>query len=218
MILRINLVQPNFSLIREHLYAVSDPASPRYGKHLSKEDVEELIAPDLGALETVNDWLTSHGFNLSNAVRSGPKDWIKVKTTVQKAEEMLNTVNNSFQVKLASLLSLLKTYHLWKHSRTDEKLVRTTSWSVPEFLDAHIDLVHPTTMFRSTKPQASTTRLSNKVSSIKTIASLIPAGIDPSCNNTITPSCILQLYNATQYAVQAANKGNAIAIASYLGM
>lgn len=40
--------------------------------------------------------------------------------------------------------------------------------------------------------------------------------INPSCNSTITPSCLLKLYNATQYKLQAADKGNKIAVSSYL--
>jgi len=44
----------------------------------------------------------------------------------------------------------------------------------------------------------------------------ISAAVDPSCNTTITPSCLLQLYNAVGYSPRAPEKGN-IAIASYLG-
>ena len=90
--LRINLKQPNFDSLEEHLYAVSDPASPRYGLHLSKEQVQELVAPSSHGLLAVNHWLASMGFNIDGLVRSPSLDWVKVKATVKLAEEMLNTV------------------------------------------------------------------------------------------------------------------------------
>ncbi|KIJ37427.1 hypothetical protein M422DRAFT_260099 [Sphaerobolus stellatus SS14] len=200
--LRISLAQPQFDELERHLYAVSDPDSPRYGQHLSKEHVEELAAPHPEGLAAVNNWLYSHGFDVNDLARSPSKDWVKIKTTIQKAELMLNT-----------------TYHMWKNSKTDEALVRTTSWSVPDFLDTHIDLVHPTTMFRSIQPRAATFRLSTAApgkGAVSQVPSAGPQAVDPSCNHTITPTCLLQLYNAIDYKVQAAKKGNQIAIASYL--
>jgi len=100
MTFRISLVQPKFSVLEEHLYAVSDPASPRYGQHLSKEHVEELTAPSPEALAAVNDWLFSHGFDVNELSRSVSKDWVKIKTTVQKAEQMLNTVSGDISVNI----------------------------------------------------------------------------------------------------------------------
>ena len=43
--LRVGLPQHNFPDLERHLYEVSDPAHTRYGEHLSKEEVEELVAP-----------------------------------------------------------------------------------------------------------------------------------------------------------------------------
>ena len=85
--------QSDFHKLEEHLYAVSDPASPRYGQHLSKEQVQELVAPSSHGLGAVNDWLTSMGFDVNGLVRSPSLDWVKIETTIKVAEEMLNTVN-----------------------------------------------------------------------------------------------------------------------------
>ncbi|KAF8514827.1 peptidase S8/S53 domain-containing protein [Hysterangium stoloniferum] len=197
--LRISLAQPNFDILESHLYAVSDPDSPRYGQHLSMDAVQELTAPNPLALESLNGWLAGHGFDIHGLLRSPSSDWVKIKTTIQKAEDMLNT-----------------TYHVWKSNRTGNSLVRTTSWSLPDFLHEHVDLVHPTTMFTGgLQPRATTFPLSDKIPIITPLTDASP-DVDPSCNNTITPTCLLQLYNATQYTVQAADKGNQIAISSYL--
>ena len=100
--------------------------------------------------------------------------------------------------------------------------MRTTHWSVPEHLKDHIDLVHPTTMFGvGLSAQGLPFRFSDKVpghDALKLLtSSSSPSTVNPSCNETITPACLLELYNAVDYKVQAAHKGNQIAITSYLG-
>ena len=115
MTLRISLKQPNFNKLEEHLYAVSDPASPRYGQHLSKEQVQDLVAPSSHGLSVVNDWLASMGFNVHELVRSPSSDWVKVDTTVKQAEEMLNTVQLHHETNYCKLtrtidISCLGTY------------------------------------------------------------------------------------------------------------
>lgn len=100
--------------------------------------------------------------------------------------------------------------------------MRTTSWSLPDYVHEHIDLVHPTTMFRGgLQVKASTIRKLDKApgeAAVMSIPASSPSAVNPSCNTTITPTCLLQLYNATQYTVQSAAKGNKIAISSFLGI
>jgi len=56
--LRIGLPQQNFRVLEEHLYEVSDPNHKRYGQHLSKEEVEALVAPRKDSLDAVDEWLS----------------------------------------------------------------------------------------------------------------------------------------------------------------
>lgn len=90
--LRIALPQPNFHVLESHLYEVSDPDHSRYGAHLSKEEVESIIAPHTESIDLVNEWLASHGFNDSTITRSPAKDWAIVTVPVYLAEKMLDTV------------------------------------------------------------------------------------------------------------------------------
>lgn len=90
--LKIGLPQPNFNELEKHLYEISDPDHARYGHHLSKVEVEELVAPHPESLDTVNEWLSSLGFDNEDMVRSPAKDWITINAPVSKVEEMLNTV------------------------------------------------------------------------------------------------------------------------------
>lgn len=96
--LRIALPQPNFDVLESHLYEVSDPDHSRYGDHLTKEEVEALVAPHDESIEKVNEWLASHGFDESAISRSPAKDWVKLAVPVAIAEKMLKTVSSSKQI------------------------------------------------------------------------------------------------------------------------
>jgi tripeptidyl-peptidase-1 len=94
--LKIGLPQPNFGVLEKHLYEVSDPSHSRYGQHLSKAEVEALVAPHPESLDLVNDWLASYGFEENDMVRSPAQDWVTIKVPVRLAEEMLDTVRILF--------------------------------------------------------------------------------------------------------------------------
>ncbi|OBZ70390.1 Tripeptidyl-peptidase sed2 [Grifola frondosa] len=205
--LRIALPQPNFSVLEKHLYEVSDPFHERYGEHLSKEEVEALVAPHDESIHLVNEWLASHGIYEDDLSRSPAKDWVMVKVPVSLAEEMLKTE-----------------YHIWSHDASGNAIVRTTSYSIPEHLDEHIELVQPTTMFSRMKSLKSTVRFSDvEISSLAVNADQPPISVpsasggkvDASCNETITITCIQQLYNAVGFTPSAKN-GNQIGITGYL--
>ena len=81
-------------------------------------------------------------------------------------------------------------YHIYTHSDSGESIVRTTSYSLPESLHEHVELIQPTTMFTRLKPLRSTLHwptalLSDSPISTGTITG--PAGnqVDASCNNTV---------------------------------
>src|SRR6266550_1828850 len=91
--LRIGLPQPNFPTLERHLYEVSDPTHARYGQHLSKEEVEDLVAPYPHSLNAVNDWLSTYGLGEDHIDRSPAKDWITITIPLSLVEEMLDTVS-----------------------------------------------------------------------------------------------------------------------------
>lgn len=91
--LKIALPQPSFRVLEQHLYEVSDPEHVRYGQHLSKAEVEELVAPHPESISFVDAWLESHGLDVNDLVRSPARDWVNVRVPVSLAETMLNTVS-----------------------------------------------------------------------------------------------------------------------------
>ncbi|KAI6016231.1 Pro-kumamolisin, activation domain-containing protein [Pisolithus marmoratus] len=201
--LRIALPQPYFPLLEKHLWEVSDPSHKRYGDYLSKEETEVLLTPYPHTIDIVSEWLASYGIYEEHLFRSSAQDWITVRVPVSLATEMLDTK-----------------YHLYRHSETGEYIVRATSYSLPEFLHDHVQFIQPTTMFAQFKAFRSTFHWTTAPVSNVSIGSTItgPAGnqIDASCNQTITPTCLLQLYNADGYETSATN-GNQIGITGYLG-
>ncbi|KAJ4479142.1 subtilisin-like protein [Lentinula aciculospora] len=202
--LKIGLPQPNFEILEKHLYEVSDPSHSRYGQHLSKEEVEALVAPHPESLELVTDWLASHGFGEQDMTRSPAQDWITVTVPVRLAEEMLDT-----------------TYYVWKHTASGESIVRTTSYSLPIHLHEHVDVIQPTTTFARLKSFKSTIHKLDKETgqiveqSNTPIISASGVSVDPSCNTTVTVTCLKQLYNATDIT-PSANINNSFGITGYL--
>ncbi|KDQ08887.1 hypothetical protein BOTBODRAFT_37585 [Botryobasidium botryosum FD-172 SS1] len=181
--LRIGLPQSNFAELEKALYDVSDPSSARYGAHLSKEEVEELVAPHPESLDLVEDWLISHGFDVATLDRSPAKDWITIVVPVYQAESMFDTK-----------------YNVYKHDATGEELFRTQSYSLPEYLLEHVDVVQPTTMFgRGMRAMAKTSHFQSDE----------PTAFPPTdnCTNTrITPACLQDLYKTKGYVPKVPGK------------
>ncbi|PFH47604.1 hypothetical protein AMATHDRAFT_151702 [Amanita thiersii Skay4041] len=205
IVLRIGLPQPNFPVLEKHLYEVSDPAHERYGQHLSKEEVDNLVAPHSDSIKAVDEWLASFGFGEESIVRSPAKDWVTIRVPVSLAEEMLDTK-----------------YHVWKHDKSGDYLVRTTSYSLPETLHEHVDVIQPTTMFAQFKGAKSTLVWMDETETVEVqhgktriVDPATGLAVDPSCNTTITISCLQQMYNAVGYE-PLADGGNSIGITGYL--
>ena len=93
IVLRIGLPQLDFHVLEKNLYEVSDPDHQRYGQHLSKAEVEALVAPHPESIELVNEWLGTFGVNEDSLVRSPARDWVTLKVPVSLAEKMLDTVS-----------------------------------------------------------------------------------------------------------------------------
>jgi tripeptidyl-peptidase-1 len=92
--LRIALPQSNFDVLEDHLYAISDPYHERYGAHLTKEEIEELVAPRPESVASVTEWLSSHGVEEDDIGRSPAGDWLTIRVPVRLVEKMLDTASH----------------------------------------------------------------------------------------------------------------------------
>lgn len=112
--LRIALEQPNLAEFERTLYDISTPQHALYGRHLSRDQVKEMMKPRDESTAAVLDWLKESGIPSSNIQNTG--EWINFRTTVSKAADMLNT---NFQV--------------YNHVGTQAERVRTLQYVSPRF-------------------------------------------------------------------------------------
>ncbi|KAI1747883.1 tripeptidyl-peptidase [Xylaria castorea] len=193
--LRVALPQQHAVELEQAVIEMSTPGHPNYGKHLSQLELRSYTAPTDEAVSSVVSWLSnSHIKPLVN------NDWITFSTTVETANELLNT-----------------TFAWYQYAKGGSPKLRTLDYSVPDDLAKNIDLIQPTTRFG---------QLGARKSSIFDMQILGPADEEAKikatgtsaavtdCNTSqITPACLKSLYNI-KYKPTAS--GNLVAFASYL--
>ncbi|KAH8707046.1 tripeptidyl-peptidase 1 precursor [Phaeosphaeriaceae sp. PMI808] len=196
--LQIGLKQGRFDELDRHLHQISDPDHKRYGQHLSSDEVDELVAPSPETHDLVHEWLRENGIETDNLGYSSAKDWIIVHLPIELVESLLDTE-----------------YHNYKH-KDGSIVARTTRWSLPRHLHAHIDAIQPTTSFFRGTPQGATwvDKVVEVPASYTTPKNISIASV---CNVTsVTPECFQTLYSTKWYQTQASDK-NSVAFTNYLG-
>jgi tripeptidyl-peptidase-1 len=122
----------------------------------------------------------------------------------------------SIPISLAEEL-LSTEYYIYENADGDF-IARTTSYSLPAHVHAHVDVVQPTTMFGLFKPMRTTSHLGKVEDLVPAAAGTMLAStgttVNISCNTTITPQCIYELYGVDYKAT--ANNGNKIGITGAL--
>jgi tripeptidyl-peptidase-1 len=217
--LEIGLTLQNTDQLISKLLDVSTPKSKNYGKWLTKEAAENLVKPTTEANTAVVNWLKNEG--VTQLQSDGT--WVRFVANIETANRLLAA---DFQ----------------QYGRDGIKKIRTTSYSVPEDLHQHIDIIHPTTFFGQTAayapkyiPRPRTVRRSPAVERRQ----LLPYGYGPppsppqpartgqvradrpyfkvnsKCNSGITPVCVRQLYNVGNYT-GTPTSGSKLAFGSFL--
>jgi len=83
---------------RELIFSiVSDPKHHRYGQHLSRAQINELVKPCDETLAQVHDWLLDNDIDEDQFEYNTAKDWIKVTLPVTSIESLLDTKYSVFQ-------------------------------------------------------------------------------------------------------------------------
>src|SRR6266702_8220984 len=155
--LHLALKSHNENALIDALYEVSDPKSlkyvsplpirtrvyppvplsrHRYGAHLSKEQVAELVAPHPETLELVNSWLEHHGVSSSSISTTHGGSWLTLTgVPVFQANELLGA-----------------SYQLYQHAGTNDTILRTVGYALPTVLHTHT--CKPSHRRRSSPPRA----------------------------------------------------------------
>ena len=114
----------------------------RYGAHLSREKVAELVAPHPDSLELVFSWLKYNGVPSSSISPTNGDSWLTViGVPVSQANTLLGA-----------------SYEIYYHTSTNETILRTVGYALPAALHVHVQTVAPTTAFTSTRNLQETPR------------------------------------------------------------
>lgn len=245
--LRFGLAQRNLDRLEEMLTAVAHPDSPTYGQHYSVKDIVETFAPSAETVGRVVEWLTGSGFERSRLKVSGSKGWIAVNATVEEAEALLDAEYHVYthpetgaeQIS-AYLSALVRRGGGGGGGRgamvdvdTDNAYLAVYvhsgchSYSVPEDVREHIELIKPTVHFMHRTPTpnqlqkrsssssfvrpSTHIRLGSKVKADGTAVSLPPTLSN--CDEIITLDCLRALYEIDHVPTQV--KENTFGIREY---
>ncbi|KAF8258398.1 peptidase S8/S53 domain-containing protein [Lactarius quietus] len=190
--------------LTDALYEVSNPRNSKYGEYLSKEQVAELVAPHPETLDLVGSWLKHYGVPPSSISTTLGGNWLAViNVPVSKANEMLGA-----------------SYQLYQHVETDDTVLRTISFSLPEALHGHIETVVPTTYFGSSLKGTKRQMRHNASEVAEARTQVVPDELMTGLSNrdpakqSVTPSFLHSLYKTAGYVPAAADR-NRFGIGGY---
>ncbi|KAF8259523.1 subtilisin-like protein [Lactarius quietus] len=199
--LYIALIPRHEHALIDSLYDVSDPSSPNYGAHLSKEQVSQLVAPHPDTLELIHSWLRYKDIPSSSISTTHSGSCLKVTgLPVVQANELLGT-----------------SYQRYRRTGTnDTAILRTIGYALPTVLHEHVRTVIPTTYFASTHtlrptPQRRSVEATANMTSTELLKTLSSRNIQ-----LITPNDVRWLYR-TIYYDPAATDQNVLGIAGFNG-
>ncbi|KAI9451469.1 subtilisin-like protein [Lactarius psammicola] len=178
-------LQPHLeNALIEALYEVSNPDNEKYGVHLSKEQVAELVEPHSDTLELVHAWLGQHGVPSSSISTSHGGGWLTVTgVPVSQADELL-----------------CASYQLYRRTGTNgtEVILRTVSYAIPTALHGHVQTIAPTTHFASPRMLETPERRASKETAVMVNATSVRV-LSRVDDGPVQPSYLRRLYKTEAY-------------------
>jgi len=135
--MRFALSQSNLDKAEDFLMDVSHPDSPNFGKHWTAKQVAETFAPSQASVDAVTAWLKNSGIAPERIRKSQSMGWLTLNATVAEAENLLKT-----------------RFFLHKHSLTGKPHIGCSEYSIPDYVQPHVDFITPTVHFDTKIPQA----------------------------------------------------------------
>lgn len=189
----IALTMQNIDQLESKLLDVSTPGSANYGAHWDDDTVKSFFAPSSDAISNVTAWLEDGGVTNYNIDGT----FIDFGATLETANSLLNA-----------------SYQYFTKDGTTK--LRTMSYSIPDDVEDHIALIDPGLYIGNSQayvPMPTPSRTMPKVAPRKLATRTT---IDASCQTSITPSCLKELYNVGNYTPKVSS-GSKIGFGSFLG-
>ncbi|KAI0481386.1 Pro-kumamolisin, activation domain-containing protein [Xylariaceae sp. FL0804] len=191
--LRIGLTQTNLDLGYDRLMEVSHPDSPRYGQHLTAEEVHKLFAPTEETVDTVKSWLIESGIPASNIRHYENKGWLAIDLPAAQAERLLLT-------------------EYYEHASDHSVHLGADSYYLPTDVAPHVDLIKPGVKLSAAMKKRTLNRRTSRAGKTHGPsrmphgpANAFPSWVPPSlagipadlatCSVNITIRCIQALYD-----------------------
>ncbi|KAH9168350.1 subtilisin-like protein [Lactarius sanguifluus] len=179
-------------------HEVSDPEHSRYGAHFTKEQVADVVSPHPDTIELVRSWLGHYDIPSSSTSMTLGGNWLRVVgVSVSRANRILGA-----------------SYQLYQHIETNDTVLRTISYSLPEVLHWHIQTILPTTYFSSPLTEEMKPRM--HFSAVVEARGKAGSVLSSRDEDGITPSCLRSLYKTLGYVPTTTDR-NALGIAGYGG-
>jgi tripeptidyl-peptidase-1 len=176
-------------MFHQTLNDIANPKHPRYGQHLTRTELKELVRPHQDSTNAVLGWLRASSISDEDISIDG--EFINFVATIGQAEAMMDTKFENYQ-------SLNK--------RSVQK-VRTLKYSIPRDLLHHVDMVQPTTRFAQIMPERSQIIKTEVLGAAQTDIKAVNEVNATACNSTITPQCLVDLYNIKGFTPSGQNDG-----------
>lgn len=185
---RIALKQENAYQFEQHVLAISTPDDPKYGEHMSREELKAMLQPSSDASAAIQQWLHNEGVPSSDIEDNG--DWINFYVSATEAERIMDT-----------------NFYYYSNSVNGVERIRTLHYSVPQALHKYIHMIQPTTRFGQINPQRSTIYQHFEIGESRgAIGQYHGSSLNVTfCNTTITPQCLRDLYHIGNYRGTAKN-------------
>ncbi|KAH9029487.1 subtilisin-like protein [Lactarius pseudohatsudake] len=200
--LHIALKAQSENALIDTLIEVSSPGHPRQGKHLSREEVAELVAPPSDVLELANAWLEHYGVHPSSISTKHGGSWLTLTgVPVSRANELLSA-----------------SYQLYQHIGTNDTVLRTLSYGLPVALVEHVENVAPTTHFGfpRTPQQEPFMRRGGETREQTKVPGGDPGTVLSHRDQYVTPSFLRWFYKTSRYVPLAADR-NVLGVVGLLG-
>ncbi|KAL8862715.1 MAG: hypothetical protein Q9178_001213 [Gyalolechia marmorata] len=196
---RIALRQENAYEFEQHVLAISTPDDPKYGQHMSREDLKAMLRPSLVASVAILNWLKAEG--VPSVDIEDQDDWINFYVRASEANRIMGTK-----------------FYYYFNVNSGVKRIRTLQYSVPQVLHQYVHMIQPTTRFGQIAPERSTVIQHFEIGEAKGNSMARYPGNQLNstfCNTTITPQCLRDLYHIGNFRGTAEN-GNKIGVCGYL--
>lgn len=180
--MRIALTQQNLHHGEKFLMEVSDPNSNLFSQHWSTDKITRTFSPSQASKGVVRAWLIDFGIKPEAIITSRDGGWLNFFIGVEDAEKLLRAK-----------------YHIFTDNETGESQLACESYSLPQSIREHIDIIMPT-VHLSTKPRKRSLLKSHDLS-IQPVKTSNVGVADQrikdlsKCDTLSTPDCIRALYH-----------------------